>query len=132
MGEDQPPVALGEIGGQIGRLDRAEHPAARWPASIRAFRFFARTSTACSATTMRRPPASWPTENAVPSAIVSVPAESTEKGRPGTGANLIARAICDPETSGQTFAAVDSETANTVNPITPFNLRPAIELGPAS
>jgi uncharacterized protein YbjT (DUF2867 family) len=39
-------------------------------------------------------------------------------------AELVARALDDPATSGQTFAAVDADTARTVNTIAPFHLRP--------
>lgn len=39
-------------------------------------------------------------------------------------AELIARALDDRATSGQTFAAVDADTARTVNAVTPFHLRP--------
>ena len=38
-------------------------------------------------------------------------------------AELVARAIGDPATIGQTFAAVDAETARTTNPVRPFLLR---------
>jgi uncharacterized protein YbjT (DUF2867 family) len=38
-------------------------------------------------------------------------------------AELVVRVIADPATVGQTFAAVDVETAKTVNPITLFHLR---------
>ena len=41
-------------------------------------------------------------------------------------AELIVRVLGDPATIGQAFAAVDAETAQTVNPIRPFELRPAI------
>ena len=41
-------------------------------------------------------------------------------------AELIVRVLGDPATIGQTFAAVDAEAAQTVNPIRPFALRPAI------
>jgi uncharacterized protein YbjT (DUF2867 family) len=39
-------------------------------------------------------------------------------------AQLVARAFFDPATHGQSFAAVDSDTARSGNPVTPFNLRP--------
>jgi uncharacterized protein YbjT (DUF2867 family) len=39
-------------------------------------------------------------------------------------AELVARALDDPATSSQTFAAVDADTARTVNAIAPFHLRP--------
>jgi uncharacterized protein YbjT (DUF2867 family) len=41
-------------------------------------------------------------------------------------AELVARSLSDPATIGQTFVAVDAETARTVNPVIPFHLRPAI------
>jgi len=39
-------------------------------------------------------------------------------------AELIVRVLGDPTTAGQTFAAVDADTARTVNPVRPFELRP--------
>lgn len=39
-------------------------------------------------------------------------------------AELVVRALADPATLGQTFAAVDAETARTVNAVAPFPLRP--------
>jgi hypothetical protein len=40
-------------------------------------------------------------------------------------AELVARSLEDPATIGQTFAAVDAETARTVNPVIPVLLRSA-------
>jgi uncharacterized protein YbjT (DUF2867 family) len=40
-------------------------------------------------------------------------------------AELIVRVLGDPATIGQTFAAVDAETAPTVNPVLPFQLQSA-------
>jgi uncharacterized protein YbjT (DUF2867 family) len=42
----------------------------------------------------------------------------------GDVAELVARALYDPETKGRAFAAVDAETARTINPVAPFSLRP--------
>lgn len=39
-------------------------------------------------------------------------------------AELVARVLCDPETSGRAFAAVDAEMASTANVVAPFPLRP--------
>lgn len=41
-------------------------------------------------------------------------------------AELIVRVRDDPATIGQTFAAVDADNAQSVNPIRPFELRPAL------
>jgi len=41
---------------------------------------------------------------------------------------LIVRVLDDPATIGQTFAAVDADAAQTVNPVEPFSLRPAISI----
>lgn len=41
-------------------------------------------------------------------------------------AALIVRVLDDPATIGQAFAAVDADTARSVNPVRPFHLRPAI------
>ncbi|MCF8470880.1 MAG: NAD(P)H-binding protein, partial [Parvibaculum sp.] len=38
-------------------------------------------------------------------------------------AELVVRVLGDPATIGQTFAAVDADTAQTVNPVAPFDLR---------
>ena len=43
-------------------------------------------------------------------------------------AELIVRVLGDSATLGETFAAVDSETARTVNPVRPFDLRPAVPI----
>lgn len=40
-------------------------------------------------------------------------------------AELIVSVLDDPATMGQTFAAVDADNAHTVNPVRPFELRPA-------
>ncbi|MCC7348730.1 MAG: NAD(P)H-binding protein [Variibacter sp.] len=42
-------------------------------------------------------------------------------------AELVLRALGDPATVGQAFAAVDAEAARSVNPLTPFDLRPTME-----
>jgi len=41
-------------------------------------------------------------------------------------AELIVRVLGDPAAIGQTFAAVDADNAQSVNPIRPFELRPAL------
>jgi hypothetical protein len=43
-------------------------------------------------------------------------------------AGLIVRVLGDPATIGQAFAAVDAGTAQTVNPIRPFELRSAMPI----
>lgn len=43
-------------------------------------------------------------------------------------AELVVRVLADPATCGQTFAAVNAETARTVNPVMPFHLRPAARI----
>jgi uncharacterized protein YbjT (DUF2867 family) len=42
----------------------------------------------------------------------------------GDVAELVARVLYDPETTGRAFAAVDVEMARTMNPTAPFPLRP--------
>jgi uncharacterized protein YbjT (DUF2867 family) len=46
-------------------------------------------------------------------------------------AELVARALCDPETKGRAFATVDAEMARSVNPVVPFSLRTLPDTLPA-